>query len=629
MSTSYKGYMGRILRINLTTREIDEYPWTDEDRRKYIGGKAVASKILFDNLKGTEDPLSEENIIVISTGPVTGLGGPSSNRFDISALSPQTGITTSSNCGGNFGYYLKKSGSDALVITGRCDKPTWIHIDNDNITFHDAEGLWGMKVSEAQETLRKEINKEYNQNILCGIVTIGPAGENLVRYSAVISGERAAGRAGTGAVFGSKNLKAVVASGNRECECYNPDKFFKHNEKWIGHLKDHPVTGSTLPKLGSAGLLTPMQMNGQLGTHNFQEGTFDRYESINGEALAEKENIVNGGCLSCPVRCSRRVKVENKDVKGPELETLGLLGPNILNDDPALVCKWNYEIDELGMDTISCAQTISWAMQANEQGIWDSGLEFGKTDNISQILDDIAHRRGIGNELAEGSKRLSEKFGGKDFAMQVKGLEISAYHPANAVGQGLGYAIANRGACHLNGGYTISLEGLGLHIDPHTTRGKADLCMFMQDLMESISMNGQCLFTSFAVFPAFLVSKPNSPITKTIEWFVPRIGWAVRLLNKFPEIACFHLGLIPYTQELQYATGMKMTLGRFLRNGERSYNVERAANAKFGVCAEMDKLPKQLKMVPVEKMKPIYYAARGWGKDGLPSEKKLKRLGII
>jgi Aldehyde:ferredoxin oxidoreductase len=257
-----------------------------------------------------------------------------------------------------------------------------------------------------------------------------------------------------------------------------------------------------------------MQINGQLGTHNFQEGTFDRYESINGEALAEKENIVNGGCLSCPVRCSRRVKVENKNVKGPELETLGLLGPNILNDDPGLVCKWNYEIDELGMDTISLAQTLSWAMQANEQGIWDSGLEFGKTDNISQIIDDIAHRRGVGNDLAEGSKRLSEKYGGTDFAMQVKGLEISAYHPANAVGQGLGYAIANRGACHLNGGYTISLEGLGLHIDPHTTRGKADLCMFMQNMMESISMNGQCLFTSFAVFPAFLVSKPNSPFDK-------------------------------------------------------------------------------------------------------------------
>ena len=628
--TSYKGYMGKIMQIDLSTKEVSEYPWTDKDRKKYVGGKAVASKIMFDNFKGDEDPLGEKNMIIISTGPVTGTGAPSSNRFDISALSPQTGITTSSNCGGDFGYYLKKAGYDAIIIKGKLDAPGWIEINNDKFEFHDASGLWGLNVGPTQEKLKEILDKKYNRNFLCGMVTIGPAGENMVKYSAVISGERAAGRAGTGAVFGSKNLKAVVASGSHKIEVYNRKKLDIHHEKWIKHLSDHPLTGGQLPKLGSAGLVSSMQVNGQLGTKNFSRGTYEEFEKVNGEALDDIENIVNGGCVSCPIRCSRRVKVDGENVKGPELETLGLLGPNILNNNVSLVCRWNKEIDELGMDTISCAQTIAWAMEANERGIWDSGLEFGKTDNLSQIFDDIAHRRGVGNELAEGSKRLSEKYGGKDFAMQVKGLEISAYHPANAVGQGLGYAVANRGGCHLNGGYLVVLEGLGLHVDPHTTRGKADLCMMMQDLMESISMQGQCLFTSYAVFPGFLINKPNSALTKIIEWIIVRIGWAVRLINKLPEIACFHLGMmIPYTKELQLATGMKMTLGKMIRNGERSYNVERAVNAKFGVCADNDKLPKELKMVPVEKMKKTYYAARGWGKDGLPNAKKLRRLGII
>lgn len=638
--TDFKGYTGKIMQVDLSTREISEYPWTDDERRKYIGGKAVGSKIMFDNFKGTENPLGEENIIIISTGPVTGLGAPSSNRFDISTLSPQTGITTSSNCGGDFGYFLKKAGFDALVIRGRCEKPTWIEINNGEFTFNDADGIWGLNVGPAQEKLHGILDKKYARKVLCGIVTIGPAGENLVKYSAVISGERAAGRAGVGAVFGSKNLKAIVSIGNGTIEAKKPEKLDKFHEKWVKTLKAHPITGGQLPKLGTAGLVSSMQVNGQLGTHNFERGQYEDFEMVNGEALAEDLNLVNGGCVSCPIRCTRRVSVEGKNVKGPELETLVLLGGNIMNNNLELLCKWNYEIDELGMDTISAAQTLAWAMKANEKGIWDNGLEFGKVDGISQLWDDIAHRRGIGDELAEGSKRLSEKYGGTEFAMQSKGLEISAYEPRRAVGQGLGYAVSNRGGCHLNGGYLVVLEGLGMHVDQQTPKGKADLCMVMQDLMEAISLQGQCLFTSYAVFPAFLVNKPNSAVTRMVDKIVPHVGGVVRALNKFPEMACFHLWLIPHTKELQLATGMHMTVGKFIRAGERSYNVERAVNGKFGVCAAKDTLPKQLThvpqdpndpktVVPLEQMKKTYYKARGWNKNGLPDDKKLKRLGII
>ncbi len=638
--TNFGGYMGKIGLLDLNTMELGEYPWTDEDRRKYIGGKAVASKIMYDTFNGTEDPLGEENIIVISTGPVTGLGGPSSNRFDISSISPLTGRSASSHFCVNFGYYLKKAGYDALVIKGRCDTPSVIHINNSQVECEAAGELWGMKTGEVQEELHSLLSNRYRRNVRCGIVALGPAGENLVRYAAVISGERAAGRAGMGAVFGSKNIKAITVMGNHRITAYNKSKLDSLHAKWIDTLRSNPLTSEQLPRLGTASLATPMQMNKQLGTKGCTAGRYDDFEKICGETMAEEQTLSAGGCLSCPIRCERRVKVNDKNVKGPELEILGLLGPNILNNDLSLICQWNNEIDELGMDTISTAQTVAWAMRANEEGIWNSGLAFGKTDGLSRLFDDIAHRRGIGDELAEGTKRLSEKFGGTEFALHSKGLELSAYEPRRAVGMGLGYAVSNRGGCHLNGGYVIALEGLVLHVDPLTPKGKADLCMFLQDALEAISMNGQCIFTSYAMFPAGLVQNPDSFASRFISGILPDMGRVVRAFNRHPEVAFFNLGLLPHSKELELATGMKMSLGRFIRNGERSYNVERALNAKFGVSAAMDTLPKQLTdvpqdpedprtVVPLEKMKKIYYRSRGWNKEGLPEEEKLRSLGII
>lgn len=638
--SKYSGYMGKVIMLDLSTRKTEEYPWSDKERRLYIGGKAMASKIMFDNFTGSENPLGPENIIVITTGPLTGTGAPCSNRFNISTLSPQTGITTSSNCGGNFGYYLKRAGYDALIIKGKCERPTWIEIKNDEFIFHDAADIWGKKVTPTQEMLQKKMDEMRKCRVKCGMISIGPAGENLVKYSAVISGERAAGRAGTGAVFGSKNVKAIVATGNHETPIYDREKTLKHHKKWIEILRKHPLTGNQLPKMGTAGLVTSMQMRGILSSKNYNYGQFEHFEKVNGELLAEEYNVVNKGCMSCPIKCARTVKVKGEEVKGPELEVLGLLAGGILNDNLQLVCDWNNLLDELGMDTISAASTLAWAMEANEKGLWDNGLEFGKTSNVSKTFEDVAFRRGIGNELAEGSKRLSEKYGGKEFAIHSKGLELAAYEPRRAVGQGLGYAVANRGGCHLNGGYLVILEGLGLYTDSQTPHAKADLCMIMQDLMEAVSMGGQCLFTSYAVFPSFLISKPNGLITTIVNKVIPFVGWAVRLINKFPEMACFHLGLLPHTKELKYATGMNLTLGKFIRAGERSYNVERAVNARFGVSADMDKLPKRLTdvpqdpndpktKVPLETMKKTYYNARGWDKNGLPSEKKLRRMKII
>ena len=639
MQSKYGGYMGRVLQINLSTGDVTDYPWTDKDRELYIGGKTMAAKILYDTLTGRENAYSEENPLVISTGPLTGTGAPSSSRFNISSLSPQTGFISSSNCGGTFGYHLKRAGIDALIITGRREERTWIEIDNGSVTFHNADDLWGTRVTECQRLLAEKMSSKRGCDIKFGKLCIGPAGENLVRYSAVISDERAAGRTGMGAVLGWKNVKAIAVCGNHDTPVHDPSATKKWCQKWFRYLRNHPLTGNQLPRMGTAGLVSSMQMRGLLATKNYTEGRFEHFDKVNGETLAEEYNIVNKGCLSCPIKCARTVTVEGEDVKGPELETLGLLGGGILNKDLYHILKWNKELDDLGLDTISASNTLAYAMEANERGLWNNGLKFGDIEGISKIWDDIAYRRGIGNELAEGSKRLSEKYGGKEFAMQSKGLELAAYEPRRAVGQGLGYAVSNRGGCHLNGGYLVILEGLGLNIDAQTPHAKADFTMMFQDLMEMISATGQCLFTSYAFFPGFLITRPNGATATAANKLLPHLGWAIRLMNKFPRVLAFHLPVFHHTKMMQKAVGMPMTFGKYLQTGERGFNLERAVNVRFGVSAAKDSLPKRLTdvpqdpndprtRVPLEQMKKIYYQARGWDKSGIPTCRTLKKLKI-
>ena len=640
MATKYGGYMGRVCMVDLSTGKVCDYPWSDEERRLFIGGKTMAAKILGDNIAKDTKPLSEENMLVITTGPFTGTGTPSSSRFNISTLSPQTGIITSSNCGGNFGYYLKKAGFDALIIKGRAKAPLWLEIHNNSFKFHDARDLWGMNTGKVQEALDEVINTRNGKARKNGKIFIGPAGENMVRYASIVSNERLAGRGGTGAVMGYKNLKAVTVSGNHEIQVHDRKKLDKLNKSWFKYLKSHPLTGDQLPGLGTAGLVSTMQMRGQLSTKNYNYGQYDDFEKVNGELLAEEFNIVNKGCLSCPIKCARTVEVNGKAVKGPELETLGLLGGGILNSDMYSILKWNYELDELGMDSISAASTLAYAMEANEKGLWDNGLAFGQTDEISQVFDDIAHRRGIGDELANGSKWLSEKYGGKEFAIHSKGLELAAYEPRRSVGLGLGYAVSNRGGCHLNGGYMVLLEGLSLNVDQQNPHGKPDFTVMFQDLMEAVSSCGQCLFTTYAFFPAPLISHPNSWYTKAFCKSVPYLGPVLRALNTFPQVACIHIPVL-FNQSiaLHHVTGMPVTFGSFFKAGKRGYTLERHINTRFGISRKDDSLPSRLTdepqikgdektKVPLEPMKSVYYAARGWTGDGIPKPKTLKKLNL-
>ena len=430
MSSKYGGYMGKVVQVDLATGKVSPYPWSDRERELYIGGKIMAAKILSDHLTGSEEPFSDQNLLVIATGPLTGTGAPSSSRFNISTLSPQTGLLASSNCGGNFGYYLKKAGFDALILRGQAKEHTWLEITNDKFVFHNADELWGKKASETQKALSRLLTEKGGPD-KSGKLCIGPAGENRVLYASIISNERISGRTGMGAIMGWMNLKAVTVTGNHVVRAYDPEGMLKWNRKWFHYLRSHPLTGEQLPRIGTAGLVSQMQMRKILATENFKYGQNENFEKVNGERLAEEFNVVNKGCLTCPIRCARTVALDGQEVKGPELETLGLLGGGIRNDNMELLLRWNYELDELGMDSISAAGTLAWAMEANEKGVWKCGLNFGEVEGISQLWEDIAHRRGIGDELANGSKRLSEKYGGKDFAIRVEALKIQ-YAPGTA-----------------------------------------------------------------------------------------------------------------------------------------------------------------------------------------------------
>ncbi|MCX7679288.1 MAG: aldehyde ferredoxin oxidoreductase family protein [Spirochaetes bacterium] len=634
MATHYKGYMGKILDINLSSGEIGEYPLSDRDRELFIGGRFLSTKILWDELKPGTDPLSPENILVIMTAPLTGTGAPCTSRYDISAKSPLTGAIGHSNSGGNFGIYLKRAGWDAIVIRGKAKKLAYIEIDENRVSINDATKLKGTNTQIAQEKMlagRKG-----------GSMAIGVAGENLVKFASVVSQERSHGRTGMGAVMGSKNLKGIVAFGNKKIELAHPDKFKSLIKDWIKLIQKHPATGEQMPRYGTASFLTLLSAKHALPTKNFQRGSFEDASLIGGERLAEEFLVKNFGCLSCPIRCGRVVMIDGKEVKGPEFEVLGLLGSNMLINDMKAIIRWNYELDLLGLDAISTGTTIAFAAELNEKGLWKNGIEWGKKSNISKILQDIAHKKGIGKDLAEGVRFLANKYGGKEFAPHVKGLEIPAYEPRASVGHGLGYATATRGACHLDGGYMVYFEVSGpITLKPFHYRSKPAFTILDQNLLAAISAGGQCLFTSWTMLPPALYKIPGRKwLSSFVTYFLTYSWWLISLVVKLPAwLLNFHMPGLPHSKAIMYATGMKMTYGKFFQLGARGFTLEKLFNLREGITRKDDALPARFTEVPLisgkknsvvrlNRMLPAYYRLRGWDKNGVPTARTLKKLQL-
>jgi len=632
MNNHYKGYMGRYVRIDLSREHIETYDVSDSVKEMYLGSKGVASKILYDSFRHGCDPLGPDNILIINTGPLTGSGAPTSARFNVSCKSPLTNAIGTSNCGGNFGIFLKKAGYDGVILHGKAKKKSIIEITEETVKITSAKNLWGLDTEETQKKLAD----------WPGRAVIGPAGENLVLFASIVSNERVAARTGVGAVMGSKNIKAIVARGTKKVPMADQPAFRSSIKQWAKMLRDHPTTGQTLPQYGTASLVNLTNSTHTLATRNFSRGHFDQAASISGEFMAENMLVKNSGCKFCPIQCGRVVLYQGKKIKGPEFETIGLLGSNLGISSMESIIESNYIADLMGLDTISLGSVLAFSAELHRNGLFNGGRDFKKTIQLPDIIKDIAYRRGIGNELADGVKRMADRYGGHEFAIHSKGLELAAYEPRGAVGHGLGYATANRGGCHLNGGYLVYYEAVGpVCIDPQSPDAKPAFTVFNQNAFDAISAGGSCLLTSYAVLPKGVASINRFPFLPTL--ISEALKASRHVLNhqlKLPAWALpFHLSLIPQTRVISHLTGMSMTLGQFLNAGDRIFNTDRMFNIKQGMNAKDDTLPRRLthelqrkhdknSKVPLRTMLPVYYQVRGWDAYGIPTPEKLKNLKI-
>jgi aldehyde:ferredoxin oxidoreductase len=623
-----KGYAGRILEVDLEKRTHTFKPLDEGTARLYIGGKGYGTRLLYDMTEPGIDPLGPKNPLIFATGPLNGSVAPQSNRFAVVCKSPLTGAIGNAACGGSFAYGMKRGGIDILILTNQSAKPVRLEIDGDRseVRFIDADDLWGKGTYATQEALDK---KKHH-------AVIGPAGENKVLYAGIVSEERIAGRTGTGAVMGSKRLKAISVNGSRKLEMDNEEKF-KEYTKWLReHFRDHPVLGGLLKRCGTANIVNTTNARNIIPTHNFKYGHFRDAMSLSGEYMADHELVgVKSSCIHCPVTCGRDVMVEGVGrVKGPEYETVGLMGSNLEISDLKKVSEWSYLADDLGMDTISLGSVLAFTMELQERGMLKVGLRFGDAAGVSDMIKDIGHRRGLGNDLADGVKRMSEKYGGKEFAIHVKGLELSAYDPRGSFAQGVEYATTNRGGCHIQGA-SMYLESTGpLTINPQNLKLKAELPIVQQNLACAINSMVLCMFTTYGIIPKAVHNlDPKSFLYRAIvtafENSGPLFRWGMGLKG-WP--------MLWFEKWLTYVTGETFSSGHLQEIGARIFNLERMYNLREGFTSRDDTLPPRLLHEstfknmksghPLPQLLPQYYKNRGWDAAGVPTRRTLERLQV-
>ncbi len=611
-----KGFIGKILEVDLSTGGFKDIPVCEEVAKKYLGGKGYSTYLLYQYLKEYEakgiaprdiDPLGPENIMIFSTGPLTGVvGAPSPGRYHVMALkSPLTGSIGSANSGGNWGPYLKFAGYDMVIIRGASEKPVYLSIVDGEADLKSAEDLWGKNTFDTCRILNKRVGGKFTST-----ACIGPAGEHLVNMACIINDEhRAAGRTGMGAVMGSKKLKAIVVSGNSKPEIAEEERYREISKACLDKLRKNSVTAEGLPTYGTAILVNIINNSGILPFKNWQDGTNPDADKISGETMAKEYLIRKKPCWGCVIACGRVTKVERGPFQvmyseGPEYESVWALGNDTAVFDMGAVIKANHLCDELGMDPISLGSTIACAMELREKGyipeedLQGIDLKFGNAAALVECVWRTAFKTGFGKYLALGSRRLADIYGHPELSMSVKGLEMPAYDPRGAKGIGLNYATANRGGCHVTG-YTISPEILGLpeKIDPLTPDGKAKWVKVFQDFTCVVNSAVTCLFTTFA------------------------------------------LGADDYASLISSVTGWDLSASDLMTIGERIYNLERVILNKYGFDGKDDTLPERLlkdpmpsgpakgQVVELDRMKEEYYELRGW-MDGKPTPKKLEELGI-
>ena len=613
------GTSNKVLEVDLTHKKFNIITIPTRDRKMYLGGKGLGLKLIYDRMPLYADPLGPENMLAIMPGVLMGTGAPCSGRFAAVSKSPQTGIMASSSCGGPFGMALKTSGWDGLIITGASETPVYLFLDSQGVTFQEANQIWGMDTQETQKALSKEGSP----------LAIGPAGENLVSFANIASGQRYFGRAGLGSVMGAKQLKAVVAKGKQykivPSEQKTFDKIKKRGNKFINN---NPWTAVANRYYGTLGIVNNTKHAGILPVRNFRDGTSKDAYKITGERIRKVYNTTHHTCKPCTILCGKKAEFNGKQMPVPEYETMGLLGSNLEIFDPEIVAEWNDICGRAGMDTMTAGGTIAWIMEAAEKGLVQSDLKFGHPEGVSEALQDIAYCRGFGKEMSRGSKGLSEKYGGTEFAMNVKGMEIAAYDPRGSYGMGLGYAVANRGGCHL-GSTMMAMENFMCLLSPYTTLAKAKWVAYFENLINCINSLHTCIFTSYAYLLELTVPKYSS-------WIASYIG-----MQLFPSIltAVVDFGVI-YRKLWESVTGIDISKSEFLRAGQRIQVLERHMNTQIGISKKDDNLPRRLleegrecdpakRTVPLAGMLSKYYRIRGYDKqDGTPKAELLKKLQI-
>ena len=597
------GYMGRILNIDLSTGEISEVAINEELQLHYLGGRGLGIRLLWEHAPKGVDPLSPENPLIFMTGPYTGTGVFSA-FYNITTRSPLTGTASSGHSGGTFGPALKRAGVDGLMITGQSEKPVYLLIDAGRVEIYDASSLWGRDVQQT-ELMIKQMHGKVSSAV------IGPGGENLVRFGCIMNDAfRAIGRGGSGAVMGSKKLKAVVARGKEKIGVAERDRFAAISRKAGKTSMD---VGKFFSMYGTGAAFGVFNQKGSLPCYHFRKGYYDDWEKINAEALKKNYFVRDQGCFNCPLKCANIHTVKSgtfavEETEGPEYETMMAFGSLCGNSNVESIIKASHMVNLMGIDAISAGVTIAFSMDLFEMGLLNEkdtdglALTFGNAEAMVEMITRIAYRQGFGDLLAEGSLNAGKEIGrdAEERAMHCLGQELPGYEPRRIPATGFSLSSSNRGADHLRACFYVN----EIFNDEFKDRDFVEHMGIMtekEDLMALVDSLVMCKF-----------GQRNGQFT--------------------PDIC---------TELLAALTGFELDTRGLYHIGERIYNLERLYNIREGI--EEISLPKRIFTEPLEdtmgttppldanhyeKAKRNYFAARSWDENGHPKPEKLDELSL-
>jgi aldehyde:ferredoxin oxidoreductase len=602
------GYGGHILRVDLSSGKIRREKTDPDYMLEVIGGRGLNSTRLFDELKRDIEPLSPRNMLLIGVGPLTGTLLATSAYITISGKSPLTGILGDSAAGGFFGPELKHAGYDQIIINGRSEKPCYLVIADENVEIRDASELWGRDIWETTAAIRRTLNDNAVQ-----VAAIGPAGENLVKYATVAcNNSRMCGRTGMGCLFGSKQLKAVAVRGNGRSTVADPPGYLELCRELDRRILEHPEYEKR-KAMGSTLLMKALNGLGILPTKHFQEGLCGYVDAISGERLARDYKVKNKSCYNCNLHCSRYYLAPEAESEGPEYETLCSYTSRIGVDDLAFALKMNAFLNRMGVDSLSSGETIGWAMECVQHGMFNSddfdGLDFtwGNKEVVEKLLNMIVYREGIGDAFAEGTRSLARRFGkgSEQYAFHVKGLDMICGDPRGIKAFGLTYAIASRGGDHLRAEPFFEL----------TERyDEAQKRWGIREIADRLSDKGKAVLVEHTERQALLTDCLTMCKNIGLSMDILDFDFAARLL--------------------QAGCGLKFTPERINEALRGVIERDRLMNIDFGVDASQDTLPKRFtheplkkgaskaNVVPVERMVKEYYQIKGWDQKGVPSRKR-------